>query len=223
MFLKKLLMKKKKKKKKKKIDEEEKLSEERIKKQKEYFDTILKELKDSSKFKDVKVTKLEFEKDDDTNFHMDFMTAASNIRAKAYGIPEADKHKTKGIAGNIIPAMITTTALITGLVGFELIKLVQGVSRESFRNSYVNLAYNALIQNDPVEPDLIYANKWTIWDRFKINQGKDITLKELLTILKETQKLDVKMLMYGPVPIYGMGSDDEKKIKFSNWKISFSN
>ena len=35
---------------------------------------------------------LEFEKDDDTNFHMDFITACSNLRAENYDIEPTDKH-----------------------------------------------------------------------------------------------------------------------------------
>jgi ubiquitin-activating enzyme E1 len=42
---------------------------------------------------DFKITPLEFEKDDDSNFHMDFIVAASNLRAANYSIPPADKHK----------------------------------------------------------------------------------------------------------------------------------
>ena len=35
----------------------------------------------------------EFEKDDDSNYHMDFIVAASNLRATNYAIALADKHK----------------------------------------------------------------------------------------------------------------------------------
>ena len=37
----------------------------------------------------------EFEKDDDTNYHMDFIVSASNLRATNYGITLADKHKVE--------------------------------------------------------------------------------------------------------------------------------
>ena len=34
----------------------------------------------------------EFEKDDDSNFHMDFITSCSNLRAENYDISPTDKH-----------------------------------------------------------------------------------------------------------------------------------
>lgn len=67
-----------------------------------------------------------FEKDDDSNWHMDFVTAASNLRASNYKIPPADKFKTKLIAGKIIAAIATCTSVVAGFVCLEVYKIAQG-------------------------------------------------------------------------------------------------
>ena len=36
---------------------------------------------------------IEFEKDDDSNFHIDFIAATANLRARNYKIPEVDRFK----------------------------------------------------------------------------------------------------------------------------------
>jgi Ubiquitin-activating enzyme active site/ThiF family len=69
-----------------------------------------------------RLSPIEFEKDFD--LHVEFVTSASNLRARNYGIQSADKHKTKFIAGKIVPAIATTTSLITGLVCLELYKVI---------------------------------------------------------------------------------------------------
>lgn len=58
----------------------------------------------------------QFEKDNDSNGHMDFIASASALRAKMYSIEPADRLKTKRIAGKIIPAIATATASVAGLV-----------------------------------------------------------------------------------------------------------
>lgn len=151
-----------------------------------------------------------FEKDDDTNYHMDFITAASNLRASNYSIVHADKHKSKGIAGKIIPAMVTTTALITGLVCIELIKLIQNVKLEKYKNGFVNLALPLFAFSEPLAPPKKMITDqwgWTLWDRFDV-QG-DLTLQQFLNYFKEKHQLDVTMISSGVSMLYSffLGKD----------------
>ncbi|XP_008488261.2 ubiquitin-like modifier-activating enzyme 1 [Diaphorina citri] len=93
------------------------------------------ELPSIQELQGLHITPLEFEKDDDTNLHMDFIVAASNLRAANYGITPADRHTSKLIAGKIIPAIATTTSVVAGLVCLELIKLAKGTKKRHVKVS----------------------------------------------------------------------------------------
>lgn len=127
-----------------------------------------------------RVSPVTFEKDDDSNFHMEAIAGMANMRARAYDIPEVDQLQAKLIAGRIIPAIATTTALATGFVGLELLKVVQSAPVESYRNTFANLALPLFAIAEPIPPKKIAHGElsWSLWDRWVI-EG-DITVTELL-------------------------------------------
>ncbi|KAJ6599342.1 ubiquitin activating enzyme [Mycena vulgaris] len=145
-----------------------------------------------------RLTPVEFEKDDDTNHHIDFITAASNLRAMNYSIPVADRHTTKQIAGKIIPAIATTTSLVTGLVCLELYKLIDGKTKlEEYKNGFINLALPFFGFSEPIAAaKLKYGTtEWTLWDRFEFSN--DPTLQDIVNWFKTNHKLEITMVSQG--------------------------
>ena len=100
----------------------------------------------------------DFEKDLDLNFHIDFIAAASNLRASNYGIPRATRHKTKMIAGKIIAAIATSTACATALVCVEMLKLVQNKPKNQHRDSSCSFAVNQFQMTEPKEA-IVYSGR----------------------------------------------------------------
>ncbi|KAK7687421.1 E1 ubiquitin-activating protein [Cerrena zonata] len=151
-----------------------------------------------------RLTPIEFEKDDDTNHHIEFITAASNCRALNYAIETADASKTKFIAGKIIPAIATTTALVTGLVCLELYKVVaKNDDIEAYKNGFINLALPFIGFSEPIKSAKGKYNDKEfdqIWDRFELHG--DITLKELIDHFQEKEGLEISMLSYGVSLLY---------------------
>ena len=159
---------------------------------------LLKQLPSPSSLVGYRLNPVEFEKDDDTNHHIDFITAASNLRAENYKIATADRHKTKFIAGKIIPAIATTTALVTGLVNLELYKILDGKTDiEQYKNGFVNLALPFFGFSEPIaaKKSKYGTTEWTLWDRFEFKN--DPTLKEIVDWFQREHKLEISMVSQG--------------------------
>eukprot|EP01063_Lacrimia_lanifica_P031617 TRINITY_DN5258_c0_g1_i1.p1 TRINITY_DN5258_c0_g1~~TRINITY_DN5258_c0_g1_i1.p1 ORF type:complete len:651 (+),score=245.33 TRINITY_DN5258_c0_g1_i1:1122-3074(+) len=164
---------------------------------------------------------IEFEKDDATNGHVPLLTAAANLRAMCYNIPTADANEVKRISGRIIPAMITTTALITGLVCVELAKtaLAPPLPLTAYRNAWINLAAPMILSSEaepptphpylsveatteaapPCEPDAfkahpLYGRTWTVWDRLDVPAKGDASLRQLFKAFKEKFHFEISQL-----------------------------
>ncbi|KZZ98502.1 Molybdenum cofactor biosynthesis, MoeB [Moelleriella libera RCEF 2490] len=65
-----------------------------------------------------------FDKDDvDT---LDFVASSANIRSTIFGIDRKSRFEIKEMAGNIIPAIATTNAIVAGLCVLEAFKVLKG-------------------------------------------------------------------------------------------------
>ncbi|CUG89594.1 ubiquitin-activating enzyme E3, putative [Bodo saltans] len=157
--------------------------------------------------KGSKAEPLDFEKDDDDNFHIDFITAASNLRAINYAITPQDRLKVKMVAGKIIPAIATTTAAVTGLALIEFFKVLQGKDVSTLRNGMIDVGTNnyVLFDRDPPikkrtavektylpEKDYTWRKKiirvpanFTKYDRFEVEVTATTTVREFADKLLE--------------------------------------
>jgi len=157
------------------------------------FDQLVEQLNKIDVSKVVPLAVADFEKDDDTNFHIDWITATSNMRAWNYHIQQASRHKCKMIAGRIIPAVATTTAMITGLVSLEMYKLILGnIPVDKFCCANINLGYNDLTLFEPAKPQTVaefydagencivkpIPLGFTCWDKIIISG--DLTVQQFL-------------------------------------------
>merc|ERR1719235_1950422 len=168
----------------------------------------------------------EFEKDCDSNYHISFIYATANLRARNYKIKEADWHKVKMIAGKIIPAIATTTAMVTGLTSAELLKVVKMKERkvEDFKNGFVNLALPLWLLSEPMPPLKTVSKEhdpvvmgpvkakpegFTPWEKIEISGLK--TLRELSDKLLKDFNVEVMIVCAGNVCLYNKYASAHKK------------
>lgn len=132
-----------------KEEKEENKEEEAVEKEDDYEgygEELLKLSKEIDK-KNIKAE--EFEKDNDENFHIDFIFSLANCRARNYKLDAMDWVTVKIKAGRIIPALATTTAAIAGLQTIELVKLIKECKVEDMKNAFLNLAVPVMQLSEP--------------------------------------------------------------------------
>ena len=162
--------------------------------------------------KDYNVTKVNpqiFEKDDDTNYHIKWITSASNLRALNYGIIPSDFYTTKGIAGKIIPAIATTTSIVAGLIIIEMLKYLESAPLEKYKSTFVNLADNLIISAEPIKaPMITICNKeFNSW--FKFTHEGDCVLSEFKNKYENIFKSTITMIAYNSSLLYSDFTGDE--------------
>jgi len=170
----------------------------------------------------------EFEKDDDTNFHMDFITAASNLRCLNYDIRDvtgrvgADKMKTRKIAGKIIPAIATTTAIATGAVMLEFFKLLLGKDKiEDYRAWNFNVGINYFFLFQPKPCDMgdfageLGGKKFSVWSYIDVEDQK---IGVFMDWFEEQYDVELETIVLKNSTISGLHCDEVVVIDTVLWE-----
>ncbi len=142
----------------------------------------------------------EFEKDNDKNFHIEFISSLANCRASNYKLEPMDWMTVKLKAGRIVPALATTTASIAGLQTIELCKMINQNKVEDMKNAFLNFAvpYLTLSEPGPVQTvKLTETLSVTLWDRWEISlDRKESSLKQLFSQVMNQYQLECRDIMH---------------------------
>jgi ubiquitin-activating enzyme E1 len=142
---------------------------------------------------------------------IEFVAAAANLRARAYGVATVDLLEARRIAGGIVPALVTTTAAVAGWQTHELIKWVtraqpkeQGAAAlQRYKNGFLNLALPFFAQIEPVAPatkEIRAGQTYTPWDSIDVAGGK--TLRQLISHVEQTHQVEVTDISAGKALLY---------------------
>ncbi|KAG8524341.1 SUMO-activating enzyme subunit 2, partial [Galemys pyrenaicus] len=127
--------------------------------------------------------------DKDDPSAMDFVTSAANLRMHIFSMNMKSRFDIKSMAGNIIPAIATTNAVIAGLIVLEGLKILSGKidqCRTIFLNKQPNPRKKLLVPCalDPPNPNCyVCASKPEVTVRMNVHKVTVLTLQD--KIVKE--------------------------------------
>lgn len=122
---------------------------------------------------------IEFDKDDDDT--LDFVTAAANLWSAAFAIEPKSKFDTKQMAGNIIPAIATTNAMIAALCVLQAYKVMKGEFGRT-REIFLQKANMVGDSSDLPNPECTVCSRTMV--RVQIDLDK-ATVRDLVETLKK--------------------------------------
>lgn len=140
---------------------------------------------------------IEFDKDDEDT--LEFVAMAANIRSYIFHIPMKSVFDIKQIAGNIIPAIATTNAIIAGLSAITSLRVLSLLDQSEPLNDVtkLNMAFTAMASNMSTNrylsnpqvappncncPVCVQVVRGVVQTSYKLNAST--TLKELIKLLK---------------------------------------
>ncbi|CEJ00365.1 hypothetical protein RMCBS344292_14422 [Rhizopus microsporus] len=154
---------------------------------------------------------LSFDKDDEDA--MKFVTAAANLRAHIFQIPTKSLFDAKSMAGNIIPAIATTNAVIAGVVVMKAFGVLRG-NIENNKRIYLTTG-SRLVQEANSQPNpechVCRSNTASVAVNFELATLNDLIQKVILPPVKKGGAgvpEDEVAIMDGSRIIYDIEYDD---------------
>jgi ubiquitin-activating enzyme E1 len=181
-----------------------------------------KDLEEQNKMDDV-VLKVEpislipqsYDKDRESDYT--WMYYGSLIRATSYQMEFPDMLKMRQISGKIIPAMATTTSMVSGLISLELIKYYQDKKIDDYRSYFLNLALNQYLYSEPnpVQKDKFGSTEVSVWDKF--SESVNITIGDIIEKYGKIFDTEITIVVSDDKIIYApfVTDEEEKETKLS--------
>ena len=178
-----------------------------------------------------------FDKDNQEDVIM--MQSISNVRADTYRIPNISKIDCQLISGKIIPALHTTTSLITSLSIMELLKYVYNKvyntnkkGHSTYKDYFINIGINQYISSQPQNSTKIISNRYNsiygtnvksipdvfnYWDKIVLERKKHriLDITDTIAYLKDTYNMCIDMIICGEIILYNKFNNVNKNIKYS--------
>ncbi|KAI2467293.1 hypothetical protein F4781DRAFT_423445 [Annulohypoxylon bovei var. microspora] len=126
-----------------------------------------------------------FDKDDEDT--LDFVAASANIRSHIFGIEGKSRFDIKQMAGNIIPAIATTNAIVAGLCVLQSFKVLRGEydkAREVFLTPFAPQRLLATDRPRPPNPDCPVCSSYNTTVQVDLSRA---TLNDLVEDIVKVQ------------------------------------
>ena len=181
-----------------------------------YFDSLYKSINDDL----IKIE--EFDKDDESKGHVDFLYAFTNLRAENYNIEKCDITKVKMYAGNIVPAIASTTAAIVGIVALQIYVLKTTEDIKYLRDCYFDFERNVInfeflwkVKYIKEENNYkLIPEKFSDWDYLEVNGP--LSIKHFIDYIKQEYNVKVKSIFSNKKVLF---DTNEKELDILDLKI----
>ena len=181
---------------------------------------------------DIKFTEVNFEKDNYNKNQYNFIYSCSNLRAINFQIPQGDFITIKNLSSNIVPSIVTSNAVITGLVSMQIYLLAKlMLDKEKnynnildtndalnlFRNYYIDLGKNSYsFSHIPKKviiktPNIFNMKSYNAWDSIIIKGPKSIN--DFIKYFLEKYKVKIISIFSGKSLLFNVTFEQKENFE----------